>query len=69
MLKSYFTIRIGVVPAEVSTKWHPDPNERDPNFLKLTRGVFSSIPEAIEWARSNLNGCPYEIVLIKEPNF
>lgn len=58
MAKNY-TVLIPYVPAPYRTQWHP--TTASGPFSRLTRGSFETVGEAIEWARKNLDGTPYEI--------
>ena len=58
-LKPYFTIRIPWAPYGFRTKWHPTENTGP--FKVLCRGSFHTMVEAIQWAKDNLNGTPYNI--------
>jgi len=60
-MTGYFTVVIPFAPKPYRTEWHPT-DDVGP-FSTLTRGSFDTIAEAIEWAKANLNGTPYSIVL------
>lgn len=54
-----YTIILPPVPASYHAAWHPVTGEEN-----LTRGIFDTEERAIEWARSNLDGMPYQITTI-----
>lgn len=55
----YFTCIIPYVVAKYATEWHPVCSTGP--FATISRGCFKSEDDAIEWAKANLNGCPYSI--------
>lgn len=58
----YYTVVIYYVPTSMATEWHPT----DPDWVSLTRGAFSTFKDAVNWARSHLNGLPYSVKVVDD---
>lgn len=59
----YYSVIIPYVSDEHRTIWHP--TEITGPLSSLSRGVFKTQSQAIQWGKDNLKGNPYTIVLVK----
>lgn len=64
LIKGYWALSVPYAPPPYQTEWHP--TEATGPWSVLSRGAFIHYGDAVQWARSHLNGTPYTLQYVND---